>query len=608
MEHSILGVDVAAFLRGADGRADAGPILGVDQLLPRFVRAVVRPRRKAVHCLEVRRPAIFALTSAHAPFERDGASGLLREIEHVLARAQFVLDVLALGDVGNRACPSNGLPALVAQTKAREMNPAQFAARKNAHFRVESRGTPFEVRGQRLLVATPVLGMEREAVEKFLSAREPIAGIEADHFQQQRRCVELVGGDVPVEMAVAGGLHRQRIAPLRKAQRSLGGAAFGDVGDRRGPPDERPGRVARAQAGEVKPSQLAVAQNAHLLFEPYGSFRKVAVDRGNDALPIVRMIGKPREVVCPSGEPGRRRHAAQLEEARRRVERVGRHDPVDKAIAGRIDCKGEPRLAAAEGVVRFRELLRPPRDELLEAVLRLMQRLLGFLADGDLGRKRFVLPCELLEHAVHHAREVVELARAVRFGQPARQVALDNGRRHPADALHLEEHGSAHEPADERSQCQRKRDSTHDAEPEVLDERLEARALAADENVIPARQHEMRGDDAHRGSVGVDDQPVGAGSVRNVGRPRRQVAGKAPLRRVGEHEDLALRRAAGSRIDGRNRRIHTVALERAGDLLHVVRVDVGAERRQVLAPHVPERNREQAEHDHAQDDVADGES
>src|SRR5258708_13709941 len=100
MNHTILGGDLAGALRVLQRLLHRRPVVGVQQLLPAFVAAVIGPGREPVHRLEVARPAVFPLAARpDAPFESDGTRRLLGELEHFLTRAQLLLDALALGDV-----------------------------------------------------------------------------------------------------------------------------------------------------------------------------------------------------------------------------------------------------------------------------------------------------------------------------------------------------------------------------------------------------------------------------------------------------------------------------------------------------------------------------
>src|SRR5215510_4029899 len=101
MNHAIFGRDPASTVCVPHGLVHYRPVLRVHALLPLLEGPVVGAGREAVHRLEIGRPAVLALPDL--PFEGDGASRLLRELEHLLARAQLFLDTFALGDVARDA-------------------------------------------------------------------------------------------------------------------------------------------------------------------------------------------------------------------------------------------------------------------------------------------------------------------------------------------------------------------------------------------------------------------------------------------------------------------------------------------------------------------------
>src|SRR5262245_34764730 len=103
MDHAVFGGDLTRTVRVSHGLLDRWSVLRMHALLPRFEGPVVGAGREAVHRLEVGRPAILAFGLPDLPLERDGARRLLRELEHLLARAQLFLDALALGDVARDA-------------------------------------------------------------------------------------------------------------------------------------------------------------------------------------------------------------------------------------------------------------------------------------------------------------------------------------------------------------------------------------------------------------------------------------------------------------------------------------------------------------------------
>jgi hypothetical protein len=102
VNHPVLGRDIAGFVRTLDRELYRRPVVGMDELLPAFIGSVERSRLEAVHRLELRRPAVFALASADVPIECHRACRRLRKVEHFLSRAQLGFGALALGDVAHQ--------------------------------------------------------------------------------------------------------------------------------------------------------------------------------------------------------------------------------------------------------------------------------------------------------------------------------------------------------------------------------------------------------------------------------------------------------------------------------------------------------------------------
>ena len=218
MNDAVLRGDVARLLRGLDRGADARPVLGVDQPFPRLVAAVVRTGRDAVHRIEIRRPAVFAFAAADAPFEGDRARGFLREVQHVLACAQLLIDALARRDVRHRARPAQECTRRIPGAATRQMDPTHLAARNDAQLDIQPRCVVREMLRHDLFVSRALAGIEREAVEPFGAARDRAVPRQAAYFEQPRRDVDPVVRDAPVPVSVPGGLHRQRVALLGEAQ------------------------------------------------------------------------------------------------------------------------------------------------------------------------------------------------------------------------------------------------------------------------------------------------------------------------------------------------------------------------------------------------------
>src|SRR5882672_1678143 len=112
VDDPIFSVNVARLRRSVDRASDGRPVFRVDKLLPGLVGAVVRARWNSVHGFQFRRPASLSLAGVDSPLERDGACGLLRQIEHLLARTQLFVDTLTLGDVARDAMVATELAIL----------------------------------------------------------------------------------------------------------------------------------------------------------------------------------------------------------------------------------------------------------------------------------------------------------------------------------------------------------------------------------------------------------------------------------------------------------------------------------------------------------------
>src|SRR5258708_8365695 len=160
MNHAILGGGLAGALRVLQRLLPRRPVVGVQELLPAFVAAVIGPGREPVHRLEVARPAVFPLAARpDAPFESDGTRRLLGELEHLLARAQLLLDALALGDVAPDALVALEAPLAVKHRRAADAQRTDGSVRDHAaHFEV-AEGL---AGGKRGLVLGPRTGERRE--------------------------------------------------------------------------------------------------------------------------------------------------------------------------------------------------------------------------------------------------------------------------------------------------------------------------------------------------------------------------------------------------------------------------------------------------------------
>ena len=77
VEDTIFGIHIAGLLRSFDRGFDVRPVFRMDQLLPRFVRPVVRPCWNSMHGFQVGRPTVLTFARGDSPLERHGACSLL---------------------------------------------------------------------------------------------------------------------------------------------------------------------------------------------------------------------------------------------------------------------------------------------------------------------------------------------------------------------------------------------------------------------------------------------------------------------------------------------------------------------------------------------------
>src|SRR6266568_678619 len=146
-------------------------------------------------------------------------------------------------------------------------------------------------------------------------------------------------------------------------------------------------------------------------------------------------------------------------------------------------CLGQIGFAAAEGLVRLRQLRRSLCDQSLQIVLHKMERLLCLPAHGDLALQLHVLPGKLLKHAVDCSRQSVEFVRSPVRWHTTREIAFDDGGCRAADFTHLEKQGATNHPPDDSTQDHNDAYGAGDPVPEAFDKRLEADALAAHQEV-----------------------------------------------------------------------------------------------------------------------------
>src|SRR5439155_23191827 len=129
---AIFGTDLAGVTRTLDRCVHRRPVRRLDKLLPGIVRSTVGTGRDAVHLLELRRPSDMFVDRADTPFEGSRTSGSLREVEHVLARPQLLLDALALSDVATDAVIGHEAAVLVKDRGAAHTEIANGPVQPNA--------------------------------------------------------------------------------------------------------------------------------------------------------------------------------------------------------------------------------------------------------------------------------------------------------------------------------------------------------------------------------------------------------------------------------------------------------------------------------------------
>src|SRR5712692_3663237 len=127
---------------------------------------------------------------------------------------------------------------------------------------------------------------------------------------------------------------------------------------------------------------------------------------------------------------------------------------------------GQVGFAAAERLVRPRQLPGPFSDQSLQIVMSTMERLLRLPAHGDLAFQCHVLPGELLEHAVDGSGQRVQLVRSAAHGDTTGEIAFDDGGRGAADLTDLEEERTAYDPPDRGTQHDHGADGGGDSIPE----------------------------------------------------------------------------------------------------------------------------------------------
>ena len=166
----------------------------------------------------------------------DGDDGIERGVEdgaHAgLAGAQVDLDVLAVGDVAQRADQAGGGAVLV-DDEAADHHPALLLRRRRAQARLELELAPPLGDAMRQVFA-PDHGVLRPQLARERLGRGEGALRQAEDLVEPRREVGAVLGQVPVPQAVVGAARRQGIALAAVAQRLVGRGALDRAADQRG--------------------------------------------------------------------------------------------------------------------------------------------------------------------------------------------------------------------------------------------------------------------------------------------------------------------------------------------------------------------------------------
>src|SRR5262249_7959969 len=196
-------------------------------------------------------------------------------------------------------------------------------------------------------------------------------------------------------------------------------------------------------------------------------------------------------------------------------------------------------LTLPQRPVRPRQLCGSFCNQALQIAMSTMKRLLGLPAHSDLALQLHVLPGKLLKHAVDCSCKGVKFVRSASGCDSPREIAFGDGRRSAADFLDLKKKCTTDHPSESSTQDQHNAHCACKPIPEASDQRLEADALAAHQEVVSARYLHMRTAPPNRGSIShAYPQPIGSRLVRDLGWPRRQIAGQPPFRRVCKDYDF----------------------------------------------------------------------
>ena len=179
-----------------------------------------RPRLELEDAIDLLGPPDLAFP--HVPGKVAQLRQPLRFEQRCPGTPQRLLGELRAVDVGDRAAPAHRLPRSVAAGDEVERQPARLTVHHDAEILPELRLAAAEMGGDCRFPPLAILGMEGEAAHPIGAVGESRVRRMADDLEHPRREVVLAGHQVPVHVAVGGGLHRQRVALLRKPPRPLG--------------------------------------------------------------------------------------------------------------------------------------------------------------------------------------------------------------------------------------------------------------------------------------------------------------------------------------------------------------------------------------------------
>ncbi len=253
----------------------------------------------------------------------------------VLGDAQRLLGVFLLGDVHRRAGPAHRLAARVSQAHPGHVQPTHAVGPHHPDLQADARRLAPEMSGHLRLVPRAVFRMERKLLDDLRAAAPLLVRREAAELVVARRAVILVGQHVPIPVAFAGRLHRERIALFRQAQRLLRLPARGHFAHESRPACRLSSRVALAERLQPDPALGGTGQ-ANLDVDARALAGEICGDRFFPALLVVGLEGMAPQEVRPAGELRIGRQAVDLEHARRRIEIVAGDDPVPVALVARL--------------------------------------------------------------------------------------------------------------------------------------------------------------------------------------------------------------------------------------------------------------------------------